>query len=77
MEQASMEPVISHRARSACHDTVSNPMWDVLDDAWCPSTNLTGYINVGVAENALMQDDLLDFINTTNLDLPAKYLTYN
>ncbi|CAI7632653.1 unnamed protein product, partial [Penicillium viridicatum] len=74
---ASMEPVISHRARSACHDTVSNPMWDVLNDAWCPSTNPTGYINVGVAENALMQDDLLDFINTTNLDLPSKYLTYN
>ncbi|GMG17372.1 unnamed protein product [Aspergillus oryzae] len=77
MVHANLESVISHRARLACHDTALNHMWDVLDDAWCPSTNPAGYINVGVAENALMQDDLLEFINTTKIDLPAKYLTYN
>lgn len=51
-------------------------MWDVMKDIWCPTNNPNGYINVGVAENTLMHDDLLKFINQ-KLELPAKYLTYN
>ncbi|KAL1954863.1 hypothetical protein VTO42DRAFT_505 [Malbranchea cinnamomea] len=66
----------SCRAQKAIELTSNNPMWDVMQDVWCASTNPTGYVNVGVAENLLMHDYLLDFINR-KLDLPAKYLTYN
>ncbi|PWY70304.1 aminotransferase [Aspergillus sclerotioniger CBS 115572] len=51
-------------------------MWDIMRNPWCPLTNPTGYVNVGVAENALMHDYLLSYMNT-QLTLPAKYLTYN
>jgi aspartate/methionine/tyrosine aminotransferase len=51
-------------------------MWDVMNDLWCESTNPNGFVNVGVAENVLMHDHLLSFINR-KLDLPAKILTYH
>lgn len=56
--------------------TAANFMWDIFSDSWCPSTNPGGYVNVGVAENSLMHDELLKYINR-KLELPAKYLTYN
>lgn len=71
-----MEAPISQRAQDATEAGSKNLMWDVMNDAWCPSTNPEGFVNVGVAENALMHDELLEFINT-KLDLPAKYLTYH
>lgn len=71
-----MESTLSGRAQSAAGEGAKNVMWDVLKDLWCPSTNPTGYVNVGFAENMLMHDYLLGFINT-KLNLPAKYLTYN
>lgn len=67
---------ISMRAQEATEAASKNPMWDVMSDAWCPSTNPEGFVNVGVAENALMHDELLSFLNI-KLELPAKYLTYN
>lgn len=76
LAQTTMNPVISNRAQNATEAIASNPMWDIMSDVWCPSTNPAGYVNVGVAENALMHTELLEFINT-KLDLPAKYLTYN
>ncbi|CAN6656833.1 hypothetical protein TRVA0_029S00936 [Trichomonascus vanleenenianus] len=51
-------------------------MWDVISDLYDPSTNPNGYVNVGIAENSLMHEELLKSLNT-KLDLPAKYLTYN
>lgn len=69
------EPNISQRACQAA-DGAKNVMWDIMLDTWCPTTNPNGYINVGVAENMLMHDTLLEYINT-KLTLPAKYLTYN
>lgn len=71
-----METPISQRAQDATEAGSKNLMWDIMNDAWCPSTNPEGFVNVGVAENALMHDELLEFINT-KLDLPAKYLTYH
>ncbi|KAL6229488.1 hypothetical protein BDW75DRAFT_225029 [Aspergillus navahoensis] len=67
---------VSQRAQSALEATSKNLMWDILNDAWCPTANPEGYVNVGVAENVLMHDELLQFINK-KLELPAKYLTYN
>ncbi|KAJ5312481.1 hypothetical protein N7508_003311 [Penicillium antarcticum] len=70
------DTVVSHRAQDASTAGSKNLMWDVLSNLWCASTNPDGFFNVGVAENSLMHDQLLSFINK-KLDLPAKYLTYN
>ncbi|PWY92226.1 PLP-dependent transferase [Aspergillus heteromorphus CBS 117.55] len=67
--------ILSQRARDVASAS-NNLMWDIMRNPWCPTTKPNGYVNVGVAENALMHDYLLDYINT-ELDLPAKYLTYN
>ncbi|KAJ5197916.1 uncharacterized protein N7498_007033 [Penicillium cinerascens] len=76
MAQANTSQVLSNRAQDVSNATAANLMWDILSDIWCPSTNPGGYVNVGVAENGLMHDELLKYINT-KLELPAKYLTYN
>ncbi|PWY68365.1 aminotransferase [Aspergillus eucalypticola CBS 122712] len=67
---------LSNRARTVVSSS-NNLMWDIFKNPWCPTTKPDGYVNVGVAENALMHDYLLEYINTTKLTLPAKYLTYN
>lgn len=69
------ESNISQRAGQAAESAKQVP-WDVMSDTWSPTTNSNGYVNVGVAENMLMHDTLLEYINT-KLSLPAKYLTYN
>lgn len=69
------ESNISQRACQAAEGAKS-AVWDVLLDVWNPTTNPNGYTNLGVAENMLMHDQLLEYINT-RLALPAKYLTYN
>ncbi|KAJ5691888.1 hypothetical protein N7462_001311 [Penicillium macrosclerotiorum] len=68
--------VLSSRAQDVANDGSTNLMWDIMTDAWCPSRNPRGYVNVGVAENTLMHAELLQFLNS-KLDLPAQYLTYN
>ncbi|CAG7918391.1 unnamed protein product [Penicillium olsonii] len=70
------QSVLSNRAQAVVDAGAGNPMWDVMSDVWCPAKNPNGYINVGVAENTLMHDELLKFLNQ-KLELPAKYLTYN
>lgn len=68
---------LSLRAQNASSAAAQNSlMWDVMVDSWCPTSNPNGYINVGVAENALMHDELLQYLNK-KLELPAAYLTYN
>ncbi|KAI9929819.1 hypothetical protein ASPWEDRAFT_48044 [Aspergillus wentii DTO 134E9] len=67
---------ISLRARRATEAGSKNLMWDVQNNLWDAETNPTGYVNVGMAENSLMHDVLLEYINT-KIELPAKYLTYN
>ncbi|CAG8400175.1 unnamed protein product [Penicillium salamii] len=70
------QSVLSNRAQAVVDAGADNPMWDVMSDVWCPAKNPNGYVNVGVAENTLMHDELLKFLNQ-KLELPAKYLTYN
>ncbi|RAL09383.1 putative aminotransferase [Aspergillus homomorphus CBS 101889] len=68
---------MSKRAQNAIDAAGKNSvMWDVMRDVWCETTNPGGYVNVGVAENSLMHDTLLEYLNR-KLELPAKYLTYN
>ncbi|CAG8323790.1 unnamed protein product [Penicillium salamii] len=66
----------SDRAKRAVIADSKNLMVDILGDIWDAESNPNGYFNVGMAENDLLHDVLLDYINT-QLDLPAKYLTYN
>ncbi|KAJ6114603.1 hypothetical protein N7486_000381 [Penicillium sp. IBT 16267x] len=75
-DQGSMDPLLSRRALSAVEAGSKNLMWDILNDAWDVTENPNGYVNVGLAENSLMHDELLKFLNA-KLELPAKYLTYN
>lgn len=70
------QSVLSNRAQAVVNAGADNPFHDVMSDVWCPAKNPNGYVNVGVAENTLMHDELLEFLNQ-KLELPAKYLTYN
>ncbi|KAE8352285.1 pyridoxal phosphate-dependent transferase [Aspergillus coremiiformis] len=75
-QSQAMNSTISQRAQNAIVAGSKNLMWDVMNDLWCEKTNPNGFVNVGVAENVLMHDHLLSFINR-KLDLPAKLLTYH
>jgi aspartate/methionine/tyrosine aminotransferase len=50
-------------------------MWKILDDLWCPRTNPSGFVSLGVAENSLMHEKLSDHVHM-NLDLPHNAFTY-
>ncbi|SCV54099.1 uncharacterized protein FFB14_13471 [Fusarium fujikuroi] len=49
--------------------------FDVLDDLWEPQTNPRGLINLGLAENASMQTELIGYINS-KLHATSHALTY-
>lgn len=51
-------------------------IWRVLKDLWDPTDNPNGYVSLGVAENALMHDELTAYINA-NVQLPPNGLTYD
>ncbi|KAK2874935.1 hypothetical protein FQN49_001936 [Arthroderma sp. PD_2] len=70
------QATISSRAAKVSKETAKNMMWDVFTNIYDPTTNLDGFVNVGVAENFLMHDTLLEYIRT-HAELPPKYLTYN
>ncbi|KAM5476028.1 hypothetical protein MauCBS54593_000711 [Microsporum audouinii] len=67
---------VSHRAAKVAKETEANMMWDVFTNLYDATTNKDGFVNVGVAENFLMHDTLLEYIRA-HADLPQKYLTYN
>ncbi|KAE8411907.1 pyridoxal phosphate-dependent transferase [Aspergillus pseudocaelatus] len=54
----------------------SNGLWDILNDLWHPESNPHGYVTLGVADNALMQERLLHCMNS-NFDLPGQHLLLN
>ncbi|PPJ57292.1 hypothetical protein CBER1_09018 [Cercospora berteroae] len=49
--------------------------FDVLDDAWDPDTNPGGFVNLGLAENTLMQAEMKEYLNTHN-DHDARKMNY-
>ncbi|KAJ5124227.1 uncharacterized protein N7515_008052 [Penicillium bovifimosum] len=66
---------LSQRAQTLADAGRNNPFWNVMKDIWSPA-NPNGYVNVGIAENSMMHDELLKYINERH-ELPVKYLTYN
>jgi aspartate/methionine/tyrosine aminotransferase len=53
-------------------------IWDVLNDLWDPRSNPSGFVSLGVAENALMHNELAAYINNipTRSPLPSTAFTY-
>lgn len=52
-----------------------NMLWDIIKDLWDPQSNAAGYLNLGVAENALLHDRLLQH-TLDNFNLDVKSLTF-
>jgi 1-aminocyclopropane-1-carboxylate synthase len=69
------KPALSTRA-AASYDSKSGGIWTILSDLWDPETNPKGYVTFGVADNALLQDNLVEWINKCS-DIPKHSITYN
>lgn len=67
---------LSTRGQGAVANGPSRTILDVISNLWHPKTNPDGYVSVGVAENTLMHDVLLEYLYA-NFKIPAPYLTYN
>ena len=50
-------------------------MWEVYANLWSPDSNPNGYVSLGLAENSLMHDVLLEHIHKT-ISLTSHSLTY-
>ncbi|EAW15656.1 putative aminotransferase, classes I and II family [Aspergillus fischeri NRRL 181] len=68
--------IFSRRGQSALVHGSRIILWDITSNVWHKETNSDGYVNVGVAENTLLHDILLDYIHA-NIRLTANYITYN
>ncbi|GAD99256.1 acc synthase [Paecilomyces variotii No. 5] len=69
-------PNLARRAQSAAAIGSNTTIWDILSNKWDHQHNINGYLSVGVAENLLLQDTLLDYINT-KVQFSGQSLTYN
>ena len=68
--------ILSSRGQDALVHGSKIITWDILSDLWHPHTNPNGYVSVGVAENVMLHNVLLDYLHA-NIKLPSKFLTYN
>lgn len=67
--------MLSRRAHEQVPATSFNMMWDVMKNPWDAYVNPNGYVNVGVAENRLMQAELEKYISH-KVNLRGSVLTY-
>ncbi|KAF2627593.1 PLP-dependent transferase [Macroventuria anomochaeta] len=71
-------PALSIRGTTA---SVNYPkdfaLWNIISNLWDPESNPDGYVSLGLAENALMHNELRDFLNSQKLlDPQAVGFTY-
>jgi len=66
----------SRRGQEAIQLGSKRKTWDIISDMWHPETNPGGILSVGMAENTLMHDMLLEYIRS-NFRPTAAHLTYN
>lgn len=66
---------LSNRAAALIKPGEEKAIWKVLADLWHPIDNPGGYVSLGVAENALMHNELAEFIKTST-NLPLSAFTY-
>lgn len=68
--------IFSKRGQSALDLGNKRITWDVISDMWHGQNNPSGILSVGMAENTLLHDTLLEYIHK-NFQLSAGHLTYN
>lgn len=66
----------SHRGQNAVKLGTQQAMWKIISDMWHPQTNPSGILSVGMAENTLLHEFLLEYIHA-NVRLTTTHLTYN
>lgn len=66
---------LSSHGAAAANPNSGMLMWDVIQDLWDADDNPNGYVKVGLAENALMHEELIEHLHTT-ISLPTQALTY-
>ncbi|OCL09907.1 aminotransferase, partial [Glonium stellatum] len=64
------------RGAAAGSHAGENRVWDVASNLWHPENNLDGYLSLGVVENALMYEELSQFVQH-RVKVPHKALTYD
>lgn len=68
--------IFSKRGQNAVELGSKRIIWDVISDMWNPDTNPSGILSIGMAENTLLHNTLLQYIEA-NFRLSAEHLTYN
>ena len=66
---------LSSRAADWAQAGSNNQIWHILSNLWDDEFNPDGWLSLGLAENALMHDEMTEYINK-NTTLPPKGLTY-
>ncbi|CAG8380760.1 unnamed protein product [Penicillium salamii] len=66
----------SQRGQTAVESGSKYLTWEIISDMWHPQDNPSGILSVGMAENTLLHDFLLEFIHA-NVKLKTAHLTYN
>ncbi|KAI1066959.1 hypothetical protein LB507_011336 [Fusarium sp. FIESC RH6] len=66
---------LSKRGQAAADDKSGSLLWEVTANLWDATTNPSSYVSLGMAENVLMQDELLKHI-ADNISLQPRALTY-
>lgn len=70
-----MQVMLSQRAQNLVPSSVYNEMWDLMKKPWDRRNNPQGFVNLGVAENQLMQDELKAYMDA-RMDINGSALTY-
>ncbi|CAG7554310.1 unnamed protein product [Fusarium equiseti] len=71
---AASSPNLSTRGQVFASPEYRMPLLDILCDLWHPETNPDGYVSLGIAENTLMHDELMQHI-TDNFSINSHSLT--
>jgi aspartate/methionine/tyrosine aminotransferase len=66
---------LSARGAATASPSDGTLMWKILDDLWCPRSNPSGFVSLGVAENSLMHEKLSEHVHM-NLDMSHHAFTY-
>ncbi|KAH7232496.1 pyridoxal phosphate-dependent transferase [Fusarium solani] len=66
---------LSGRGQATASNKGGSLLWEVTANLWDATTNPSGYVSLGMAENVLMQDELLQHI-IDNTSLQPQALTY-
>ena len=75
METNGTTGLLSERGNVSAAPAKKQLIFDIINNLWHPETNPDGYVSLGVAENALMHEEMAQFIKKS-FDIPEVALTY-